>query len=77
MHQRIKDEDTLISHFFDADEELLEHICLPRDATWGDFRQHYAKGKGIDIERAANDVATLPSYVARLAYLRRQIAEGS
>ena len=71
MNKRVQDENTLLAHYLDSDEGFLKHIGLSTDATWGDFRQHYARGKGIDIERAATDLATYPPVARHIASGKR------
>jgi len=73
MNKQIEYENVLLAHFLDARADLFEHIGLPPNASWGEFRQHYAKGEGVDIERAAYDLATLPAVMARVACLKSQM----
>ena len=59
----------------DRDPEFLEHVGLPADVTWDEYRAHYTAGlDDIDMERAANDLMTYPPIVTRLAELTAERA---
>lgn len=55
-----------------ADFDFFEHIGLPRDASWGQFRRHYDKDGLPDSERASRDLRTYPPVAKRIAELKLQ-----
>ncbi len=65
-------EDMLLGLYEDeaenGDGSFFEHIGLPPDATWEQFRQHYADGPSP--ERVGNDLATYPPIAQRIAELK-------
>jgi hypothetical protein len=65
----VEAEEVLLAMYRDeaeyGDGGFFEHIGLPRDASWGQFRRHYDKAGLPDAERAANDLTTYPP-VARV-----------
>jgi len=55
----------------DGDGSFFEHVGLPPDVSWEEFREHYAVGDDdIDAERACGDLATYPPIAARITELR-------
>ena len=55
MNQKVhEDENALLGIYVGAAEDagFFEHVGLPRDASWGAFRQRYSKGPHADAERA-------------------------
>ncbi len=64
-------EDMLLGLYEDeadnGDGSFFEHIGLSPDATWEQFRQHYADGPSP--ERVGNDLATYPPIAQRIAEL--------
>lgn len=61
-------EDTAVN----ADFDFFEHVGLPRDASWGQFRRHYDKDGLPDSERAAQDLRTYPPVAKQIAELKLQ-----
>ncbi len=50
----------------DGDGSFFEHIGLPPDATWGQFRQHYDDRGGSTPERVGRDLETYPPIAQRI-----------
>ncbi len=48
-----------------GDGSFFEHIGLPPDATWGQFRQHYDDRGGSTPERVGRDLETYPPPAVR------------
>ena len=62
-------------HAEHSDGKFFKHIGLPKDATWEQFRAHYAVGDDdVDEDRACGDLATYPPIARRVAQI---IAEQS
>ena len=58
-----------------ADAEFFEHVGLPADASWDQWRAHYAiDGDDVDMERVGNDLKTFPPIAARIAELTAERA---
>ena len=53
-----------------ADFDFFEHVGLPRDASWGQFRRHYDKDGLPDSERAAQDLWTYSPVAKRIDGLK-------
>ncbi len=61
--------------FDDADAEFLQHVGLPADATWDQWRAHYTADDGsADVDRVGNDLATFPPIAAEIAKLAAERA---
>ena len=56
----------------DGDGSFFEHIGLPPDATWGQFRQHYDDRGGSTPERVGRDLETYPPIAQRIAELKAE-----
>ena len=57
----------------EGDGSFFLHVGLPGDATWEQFRAHYAVGEGdVDADRACQDLATYPPIAARVAELKAE-----
>ena len=55
--------------------DYFQHIGLPKDATWEQFRAHYAVHDGdVDATRAFEDLAAYPPIAARIAELKAEQA---
>ena len=76
--QLIEHENILLGHFIDeaenGDGSFFEHIGLPADASWGEFRRHYDKDGVPDIDGAGNDMATYPPIAERIEELKAEKA---
>ena len=62
----------------DADAEFLQHVGLPIDASWDQWRAHYATDDdGVDMERVGEDLRTFPPIAAHIEVLtaERRAAE--
>ena len=74
----VEHENILLGHFIDeaenSDGGFFEHIGLPADASWGEFRRHYDKDGVPDIDRAANDLFTYPPIAERVEELKAEKA---
>ena len=56
------------SLFDDADAAYLKHVDLPKDATWDQFRAHYALvGGDLDADRTCEDLASFPPVATAIA----------
>ncbi len=52
---------------------FFAHAGLPREATWEQFRAHYAVGEDdVDADRAFEDLATYPPIAARIEVLKAE-----
>ena len=58
----------------DSDAEFFQHVGWPADASWDQWRAHYAAGDDVDVSRHANDLMTFPPIVARFAELTAERA---
>ncbi len=59
----------------DADAEFLQHVGLPADATWEQWRAHYTADDGsADVDRVGNDLKTFPPIAAEIAKLAAERA---
>ncbi len=57
----------------DGDGAFFKHVGLPKDATWEQFRSHYAVGEDdVDADRAFGDFETYPPIAARIAELKAE-----
>ena len=69
-------EDMLLGLYEDeaenGDGSFFEHIGLSPDATWEQFRRHYADRGGPTPERVGNDLATYPPIAQRIAELKSE-----
>ena len=58
----------------DGDGAFFEHVGLPKDATWEQFRAHNAVGEDdVDADRAFGDLETYPPIAARIAELKAEM----
>ena len=78
-HDRLADDENfLLGHYVDEIENsnggFFQHIGLPADASWGEFRRHYDKDGVPDIDRAANDLGTYPPIAERIEELKAEKA---
>ena len=64
-------EDALLTLFLDEIDkrngDFFDHIGLPRDASWGQFRRRYDRNGLPDIQRAGADLAAYTPIAAHLA----------
>ena len=57
-----------------GDGTFFEHVGLPRDVSWEQFRAHYAVGEDdVDAAQAFGDFESYPPIVARVAELRAEM----
>ena len=50
-----------------ADAEFLQHVGLPADASWDQWRAHYATDDdGVNMERVGDDLKTFPPIAAQI-----------
>ena len=61
-------------HSEEGEGEFFEHIGLPRDCSWDDFRRHYTTRKRIDHARHCDDISSFPPIVARIKELKELAA---
>ncbi len=62
--------DNLRNWYDDSDAEFFQHVGLPTDASWDQWRAHYATDDDdVDMERVGNDLKTYPPIAARIAEL--------
>ncbi len=62
--------DILRNWYEDSDAEFFQHVGLPADATWEQWRAHYTADDGsADVDRVGNDLATFPPIAAEIAKL--------
>ena len=67
--------DNLRNWYDDADPEFLQHVGLPADASWDQWRAHYATDDDdVDMERVGEDLKTYPPIAARIAELTAERA---
>jgi hypothetical protein len=70
--------EVLRNWYDDADAEFLQHVGLPTDASWDQWRAHYATDDdGVDMERVGEDLRTFPPIAAHIEVLtaERRAAE--
>ena len=73
--ERENDVDVVRNWYDDADTEFLQHVGLPADASWDQWRAHYTiDSDNVDMERVGNDLATYPPIAARIAELTAEWA---
>ncbi len=59
--------EVLRNWYDDADAEFLQHVGLPIDASWDQWRAHYATDDdGVDMERVGDDLRTFPPIAAQI-----------
>ncbi len=60
--------EVLRSWYDNADAEFLQHIGLPIDTSWDQWRAHYATDDddGVDMERVGDDLRTFPPIAAQI-----------
>lgn len=59
--------DILRNWYADADAEFLEHVGLPADTSWDQWRAHYATDEDdVDMERVGDDLRTFPPIAAHI-----------
>ncbi len=61
-----------------ADAEFLQHVGLPTDASWDQWRAHYTTDDDdVDMERVGDDLRTFPPIAAHIEVLtaERRAAE--
>ncbi len=59
--------EVLRSWYVSADAEFLQHVGLPTDASWDQWRAHYATDDDrVDMERVGNDLKTFPPIAAQI-----------
>ncbi len=67
VFERANRVEVLRNWYDDADAEFLQHIGLPIDASWDQWRAHYATDDdGVDMERVGNDLRTFPPIAAQI-----------
>ncbi len=57
-------------HSEEGEGEFFEHIGLPQDCSWDDFRRHYTTRKRIDHARHGDDLESFPPIAARIKELK-------
>ena len=68
---RLSSLQSLYQDFNEGTGDYFQHIGLPKDATWEQFRAHYAVGDDdVDATRAFEDFAAYPPIAARIAELK-------
>jgi|ETNmetMinimDraft_13_1059891.scaffolds.fasta_scaffold37299_1 hypothetical protein len=66
--KKMQNADIVESLFDDADAAYLKHVDLPKDATWDQFRAHYALvGGDLDADRTCEDLASFPPVATAIA----------
>ena len=59
--------EVLRNWYDDADAEFLQHVGLPADTRWDQWRAHYtADDCGVDMERVGNDLRTFPPIAVQI-----------
>ena len=67
--------DILRNWYDDSDAEFFQHVGLPADASWDQWRAHYiTTNDDVDMERVGNDLKTYPPIAARIAELTAERA---
>ena len=69
--------DILRNWYDDSDAEFFQHVGLPADASWDQWRAHYATDDDdVDMERVGEDLKTFPPIAARIAELTAEQEAG-
>ncbi len=67
--------DILRNWYDDSDAEFFQHVGLPVDASWDQWRSHYTTADDdVDMVRAGEDLKTFPPIAARIAELTAERA---
>lgn len=67
------DQEAILFRWWESQKEsggvYFEYLGLSRDITFEEYRAHYDKDGGVDVERAAGDLDNYPPIAARIREL--------